>query len=584
MKIYNKIISILLVLIMCVPFGTVVNAYDGCYNNELSSLKYATPAENQGDKSECLAYALLSTAGSYCIKNNVLTAEKANFSEKKLINNIGDSVNFGEVVYSAAKYNLGSGCYITGIEDLTDRGELYIKHKIKENGSVMAAIGLPSSGMTDSSYYSAENASFNYNNTEQAGNSYHAFSIVGWDDDFSKDKFLIKPEKNGAWICKNSYGTDYGKGGYFYLPYSYKFVYSAAVEVSKLSGTIDIRESTSSVLWLGYVAAVGFRSYENIEKAQIFIKTDKDETKYTCDIVDGYNCICLDAPAKAKELQLYINDVEISASSVNCIMTWSKNDKVTLSEPDYETDWIETVDTIDNFLIRPTGSNPGTAIARTRKQDGSYINHSTFHNFIDNCWYITPCDGYRFTADTVIKSLSITKHSVYSGETEIISDKTIRELVDESDDICFENGCLIIYSYDIGSGYIDGIDIHTDENGKVESIDYYSNGQIINFKGNFSLYSDNNNPVTIENPGKEINDVSGLEYYYTVIDMGTYLLGDDLSVKLNGKKIDTGVEFSDTGNKVLVKINIPPVRETLLASIFSVFSIFTGFFVKIFSW
>lgn len=47
----------------------------------------------------------------------------------------------------------------------------------------------------------------------------HAVTIVGWDDDFSKLNFNRMPEGNGAWLCKNSWGTDEGDNGYFWLSY-----------------------------------------------------------------------------------------------------------------------------------------------------------------------------------------------------------------------------------------------------------------------------------------------------------------------------------------------------------------------------
>jgi hypothetical protein len=51
----------------------------------------------------------------------------------------------------------------------------------------------------------------------------HAVTIVGWDDNYSKSNFAsVKPSKNGAWIIKNSYGTEYGDEGYNYLSYEDK--------------------------------------------------------------------------------------------------------------------------------------------------------------------------------------------------------------------------------------------------------------------------------------------------------------------------------------------------------------------------
>ncbi|MEG0759086.1 MAG: lectin like domain-containing protein, partial [Raoultibacter sp.] len=47
----------------------------------------------------------------------------------------------------------------------------------------------------------------------------HDVVIVGWDDTFSKEKFMTEPEGDGAWIIKNSWGTSWGDEGYFYLSY-----------------------------------------------------------------------------------------------------------------------------------------------------------------------------------------------------------------------------------------------------------------------------------------------------------------------------------------------------------------------------
>ncbi len=49
----------------------------------------------------------------------------------------------------------------------------------------------------------------------------HATLIVGWDDTFPASSFPEghRPPADGAWICKNSYGKDWGMDGYFYLSY-----------------------------------------------------------------------------------------------------------------------------------------------------------------------------------------------------------------------------------------------------------------------------------------------------------------------------------------------------------------------------
>ncbi len=67
--------------------------------------------------------------------------------------------------------------------------------------------------------------------TYEPAMSNHAVTIVGWDDDYSKDNFLEghQPPHNGAWIVKNSWGSSiesfpnnnggWGNEGYFHLSY-----------------------------------------------------------------------------------------------------------------------------------------------------------------------------------------------------------------------------------------------------------------------------------------------------------------------------------------------------------------------------
>ena len=72
----------------------------------------------------------------------------------------------------------------------------------------------------------------------------HFVTLVGWDDNYSKDNFKIKPKGDGAWICKNSWGTDWGENGFFYVSYydttmamsaqSYGYVINSVENYTKL--------------------------------------------------------------------------------------------------------------------------------------------------------------------------------------------------------------------------------------------------------------------------------------------------------------------------------------------------------------
>jgi len=69
----------------------------------------------------------------------------------------------------------------------------------------------------DSACYNESNHTYYYSGTEWSN---HAVAIVGWNDDFERTLFNYPyPPGNGAWIVRNSWGTDWGESGYFYISY-----------------------------------------------------------------------------------------------------------------------------------------------------------------------------------------------------------------------------------------------------------------------------------------------------------------------------------------------------------------------------
>ena len=81
----------------------------------------------------------------------------------------------------------------------------------------------------------------------------HAVTIVGWDDNFSRDNFRYTPPGDGAFIVKNSWGEDFGIDGYFYV--SYYDRYFAKGELMSFAG-IEAVDNYSAIYQydpMGYV-------------------------------------------------------------------------------------------------------------------------------------------------------------------------------------------------------------------------------------------------------------------------------------------------------------------------------------------
>lgn len=192
--------------------------------------------KNQGTLGTCWSFASLQA-----LETSLLPEESCDFSEDHMTLNNSFSLtqnDGGEYTMSMA-YLLawqgpvleeddpyGDGYSPEGLSPVKHVQEIQILPS-KDYEQIKRAVflygGVQSSLYTSMKSYRSRSVFYNrvqnaycYIGTEKPN---HDVVIVGWDDNFSRDNFNMDLEGDGAFICMNSWGSDFGDDGYFYVSY-----------------------------------------------------------------------------------------------------------------------------------------------------------------------------------------------------------------------------------------------------------------------------------------------------------------------------------------------------------------------------
>ena len=131
-----------------------------------------------------------------------------------------------------------------------------IKSMIMRYGGVESSLYMSIQNAWDSSEdYEPMTASYYYAGNERPN---HDIVIVGWDDDYSRENFNHMPENDGAFLCRNSWGEDFGDAGYFYVSYEDSNLGTSNIVYTRLDETDNYRMNYQSDM-LGWVGTLGYK-------------------------------------------------------------------------------------------------------------------------------------------------------------------------------------------------------------------------------------------------------------------------------------------------------------------------------------
>ncbi len=213
--------------------------------------------------------------------------------------------------------------YDYNVKKLTDSVNR-IKGAIMDHGAVASGIYF---AYNNAKYYKQKTGAYYYNVDDGKGN--HAVTIVGWDDNYSRNNFgTIKPSRNGAWIVKNSYGTSFGDEGYNYVSYED----TSLTEMMAVEAVPSAEQYDNNYQHDGTANPATYIHMKSLRGANVF--KAKASSKYT-ELLKAVG-VCTYSTNTSYEVQIYTG-LTSAGKPTSGTKVFSSSVKGTLTDAGYQT-------------------------------------------------------------------------------------------------------------------------------------------------------------------------------------------------------------------------------------------------------
>lgn len=192
--------------------------------------------------------------------------------------------------------------HVQEIQMVTDRDFGTIKRLIYDYGAVQCSVYMDMGGdRRTSPYYDPVSASYYYDGSAQIN---HDVLIIGWDDTYPAENFTHLPDRDGAFICQNSWGESFGENGIFYVSYEDSWIGSNCAAYTKIEPADNYDHIYQSDL-CGWVGQMGYGEetcwFANVYQAESdqilravgFYATGRDTEYEICVVPDYQNTFSL---------------------------------------------------------------------------------------------------------------------------------------------------------------------------------------------------------------------------------------------------------------------------------------------------
>lgn len=163
--------------------------------------------------------------------------------------------------------------HVQDVQIIKSKDFTKIKKAVFQYGGVQTSLYCDlKSFKSQSPFYNSKTYGYSYLGKEKPN---HDVVIIGWDDNYSKDNFPIDLEGDGAFICQNSWGSEFGDDGVFYVSYYDTNIGIHNVVYTGIENTNNYDNIYQSDL-CGWVGQIGYGK-DYIYGANVFEASGKQE-------------------------------------------------------------------------------------------------------------------------------------------------------------------------------------------------------------------------------------------------------------------------------------------------------------------